>query len=52
MPEREAFIFRKLFKMGTWSVSQKWSGFQRFVRITYSATFDNFSHVEVLALYL
>ena len=52
MPEWEAFYFRKFFKMGTLSVSQKRSGFRRFVGITYSATFDNLSHAEVLALYL
>ena len=39
MPEWEAFYFRNFLKMGTWSVSQKWSGFWRFVGITYSATF-------------
>ena len=33
------FIFVIFFKMGTWFVSQKWSGFRRFVGITYSATF-------------
>ena len=38
--------------MGTWSVSQKLPGFRRFVGITYSATFYNLLHAEVLALYL
>ena len=33
------FIFVNFLKMGTWSVSQKRSGFRRFVGITYSATF-------------
>ena len=45
-------FFVNFFKMGTWSVSQKRSGFRRFVGISYSATFDNLSHAEVLALYL
>ena len=36
----------------TWSVSQKWSGFWRFLGITYSAILDNLSHAEVLALCL
>ena len=39
MLEWEAFDFRNFFKMGTLSVSQKWSGLQCFVGITYSATF-------------
>ena len=39
MPEWEAFYFCKFFKMATWSVSQKQSGFGHFVGITYSATF-------------
>ena len=39
MPEWEAFYFRNFLKMGAWSVSQKRSGFRRFVGIAYSATF-------------
>ena len=38
-PNGRRFIFVNFFKMDTWSVSQKWSGFRRFVGITYSATF-------------
>ena len=33
------FIFIKFKKIGTWSVSQKQSGFRRFVGINYSTTF-------------
>ena len=47
----EAFDFRNFFNNG-YFVSQKQSGFRRFVGITYSATFDNLSHAKVLALYL
>ena len=43
------FIFVNFLKMGTWTVSQKRSGFRHFVGITYLA---NLSHAEVLALYL
>ena len=52
MPEWEAFYFCKFFKMDTSFVSQKRSGFRRFVGITYSATFGILSHAKVLALYL
>ena len=38
MPEWEAFDFCKFFKNG-YFVSQKRSGFRRFVGITYSVTF-------------
>ena len=45
-------FYLHFFKMGTWSVSQKWSGFRHFVGITIRLLFDNLSHAEVLALYL
>ena len=38
-PNGRHFIFVNFFKMVTWTVCQKWSGFWCFVGITYSATF-------------
>ena len=43
MPEWGHLIFQNLKKMGIWSVSQKLSGFKRFVGISYLATFGSSS---------
>ena len=52
MSNGRCFIFVNFLKMGTWSVSQKRSGFRHFVGQRIQLLLYNLSHAEVLALYL